>query len=189
MFISSVNVCFDGKEIINGDERNYKWIECRRCLSIQRREGSNCQHQTHLDTYSKSKQEAEKIVIANSNQGQIGSNFGENNNLNTCVLRYVRITSSSERHILNDMYTITTLYRYTFLLLRLAGVYGPGEKMIVKRSLAYLDSKIASNFVCYNRNLQTDFVHIRNVVQSTIKVTFIARYSYNQYRVIMYMGL
>lgn len=59
-----------------------------------------------------------------------------------------------------------------FLHFRLAGVYGPGEKMIVKRSLAYLDSKIASSFVCYNRNLQTDFVHIRNVVQATVKVTF-----------------
>ena len=93
MFISSVNVCFDGKEIINGDERDYKWIECRRCLSIQRPESRNCQHQTHLDTYSKSKQEAEKIVIANSKQGSIGTNVCENNELNTCVLRYVIITS------------------------------------------------------------------------------------------------
>ena len=93
MFISSVNVCFNGKEIINGDERNYKWIECRRCLGIQYQEGRICRHQTHLDTYSKSKQEAEKIVIANSKQGSIGTNVGENNELNTCVLRYVIITS------------------------------------------------------------------------------------------------
>ena len=93
MFISSVNVCFDGKEIINGDERDYKWIECRRCLSIQRQESRNCQHQTHLDTYSKSKQEAEKIVLADSTQESDGTNVGENNKLSTCVLRYVRITS------------------------------------------------------------------------------------------------
>ena len=93
MFISSVNVCFDGKEIINGDERDYKWIECRRCLSIQRQESRSCHHQTHLDAYSKSKQEAEKIVITNSNQASIGTNVDENNKLNTCVLRYVRITS------------------------------------------------------------------------------------------------
>ena len=75
----------------------------------------------------------------------------------------------------------------TCLLLRLAGVYGPGEKMIVKRSLAYLESKIASSFVCYNKNLQTDFVHIRNVVQATVKVNFISRHSCNnQYRVLMW---
>ena len=179
MFISSVNVCFDGKEIINGDERDFKWIECRRCLSIQRQESRNCQHQTHLDTYSKSKQEAEKMVIANTNQGSIGTNVGENNNLNTCVLRYVRITSSSERKVSIIIYAPLQLYIKTFLFLRLAGVYGPGEKMIVKRSLAYLDSKIASSFVCYNKNLQTDFVHIRNVVQATVKVIFISRYSCN----------
>ena len=72
-----------------------------------------------------------------------------------------------------ELYICTPLQAYIKnLLLRLAGVYGPGEKMIVKRSLAYLDSKIASSFVCYDKNLQTDFVHIRNVVQATVKVTF-----------------
>ena len=71
-----------------------------------------------------------------------------------------------------------------FLHFRLAGVYGPGEKMIVDRSLAYLDSKIAPSFVCYNKNLQTDFVHIRNVIQATVKVIFISRYFCNQYRVL-----
>ena len=93
MFISSVNVGFNGKEIINGDEKNYKWIECRRCLGIQYQEGRICQHQTHLDTYSKSKQEAEKIVLTASKQGSIGTTVGENNELNACVLRYVIITS------------------------------------------------------------------------------------------------
>ena len=108
MFISSVNVCFNGKEIINGNEREYKWIECRRCLSIQRQESRNCQHQTHLDIYSKSKQEAEKIVIANSKQGSIGTNVGENNKLKACVLRYVVITSIVRKTCY--IYTITNLY-------------------------------------------------------------------------------
>ena len=112
MFISSVNVCFNGKEIINGNEREYKWIECRRCLSIQRQESRNCQHQTHLDIYSKSKQEAEKIVIANSKQGSIGTNVGENNKLNACVLRYVVITSIVRKTCfeLYNIYTITYFY-------------------------------------------------------------------------------
>ena len=172
MFISSVNVCFNGEEIINGDERDHKWIECRRCLDIQYPEGRICKHQNHLDTYSKSKQEAEKIVIADSKQVSNGTNVGENNKLNTCVLRYVMVTSMIRNTCFKFIciYSIK-LYVKTFFLLRLAGVYGPGEKMIVKRSLAYLDSKIASSFVCYNKNLQTDFVHIRNVVQATVKVT------------------
>ena len=111
MFISSVNVCFNGKEIINGNEREYKWIECRRCLSIQRQESRNCQHQTHLDIYSKSKQEAEKIVIANSKQGSIGTIVGENNELNTCVLRYVIITSIVQK----PCFEFTYIHHYNLL--------------------------------------------------------------------------
>ena len=115
MFISSVNVCFNGEEIINGDERDHKWIECRRCLNTQYQESRICKHQTHLDTYSKSKQEAEKIVIADSKQVSNVTNVGENNKLNTCVLRYVIITSMIQKTCFNSyIYSITTLYQNVF---------------------------------------------------------------------------
>ena len=54
---------------------------------------------------------------------------------------------------------------------RLGGVYGPGEEMIMKRSIAFLETRISNLFVFEpNKELQTDFVHIRNVVQANIKV-------------------
>ena len=115
MFISSVNVCFNGKEIINGDEINYKWIECSRCLGIRYQERRICQHQTHLDTYSKSKQEAEKIVLADSTQESIGTNVGENNKLNTCVLRYVIITSIVRKTYF-ELYNNVEVHTYTITI-------------------------------------------------------------------------
>ena len=63
-----------------------------------------------------------------------------------------------------------TIQVLLFIIPRLPGVYGPKEDMIVRRSLAYLESRTYSSFVCYNKNLHTDFVHIRNVIQAHIKV-------------------
>ena len=58
------------------------------------------------------------------------------------------------------------------ILCRLAGVYGPYEDMIVNRSLAFLQSKLSMLFVCYDKDIRVDFVHIRNVIQAHINVDF-----------------
>ena len=61
-------------------------------------------------------------------------------------------------------------YQLTLLsFTRLPGVYGPGEQIIVKRSLAYLDSFLSSFFVLHKKDLKVDFVHIGNVIQAHTK--------------------
>ena len=94
MFTSSVNVCFDGHPIINGNEEDNKWLlsEC----SDDNNQDTSISH--HLDAYSKSKQDAEQIVLSySSHQHNEISRNDENGcqdkntnykRLRTCVLRY-----------------------------------------------------------------------------------------------------
>ena len=93
VFTSSVNVSFNGYPIINGNEENNKWLVCK-CSDYHK---INVCHQHHLDAYSKSKQDAEQIVLLNSTHlsdktilsrkngcHDHGPSF---NGLRTCVLR------------------------------------------------------------------------------------------------------
>ncbi len=66
VFTSTVNVVFQGKEIIDGTEESHKWIKSG-----------------HLDYYSKTKHRAEKLIIeANGSRTKNGLEL-----LQTCVLR------------------------------------------------------------------------------------------------------
>ena len=94
MFTSSVNVGFDGHPIINGNEEDNKWLVCK--CSDNNNEDTCKSH--HLDAYSKSKQDAEKIVLSYSSHqpnkiSRNGKNGRQEKNtdfkgLRTCVLRY-----------------------------------------------------------------------------------------------------
>jgi nucleoside-diphosphate-sugar epimerase len=53
---------------------------------------------------------------------------------------------------------------------RLAGVYGPGEQIILGRSVKLIRVGIARDTFSSKENLLIDFVHIKNVVQAHIKV-------------------
>ena len=67
VFTSTVNVVFQGREIIDGNEKSHLWVE----------DGQ------YLDYYSKTKEQAEKIVIeSNCQKTKNGKNV-----LQTCVLR------------------------------------------------------------------------------------------------------
>ncbi len=57
------------------------------------------------------------------------------------------------------------------LLTRLGGVYGPGEKTILQRSLDLMRSKIGYVSFCHRQDLKIDFLHIDNAVQGHVKVT------------------
>jgi nucleoside-diphosphate-sugar epimerase len=52
----------------------------------------------------------------------------------------------------------------------LAGVYGPGEQVILGRSVDLISCEIARNNFSQKENLLIDFVHIKNVVQAHVKV-------------------
>ena len=68
VFTSTVNVVFQGREIIDGNEKSHLWVE----------DGQ------YLDYYSKTKEQAEKMVIeSNCKKTKNGKN-----DLRTCVLRY-----------------------------------------------------------------------------------------------------
>ena len=67
VFTSTVNVVFQGREIIDGNEKSHLWVE----------DGQ------YLDYYSKTKEQAEKMVIeSNCQKTKNGKNV-----LRTCVLR------------------------------------------------------------------------------------------------------
>ena len=95
MFTSSVNVCFDGHPIINGNEDDHKWLDCKR--SDYNNQDICSSH--HLDAYSKSKQDAEQIVLSYSSHqpneiSRNGKIICKDKNtdfkgLRACVLRYV----------------------------------------------------------------------------------------------------
>ena len=59
---------FQGREIINGNENSHSWLE-----------------NGHLDYYSETKHQAEKIIIQSSNK----LTKNKTHVLRTCVLRYV----------------------------------------------------------------------------------------------------
>ena len=59
---------FQGREIINGNENSHSWLE-----------------NGHLDYYSETKHQAEKIIIQSSNK----LTKNKIHVLRTCVLRYV----------------------------------------------------------------------------------------------------
>lgn len=79
MFTSTVNVVFQGKEIINGSEESHLWIDSG-----------------HLDYYSKTKHKAEKLVIAAN--GQLAKDKATL--LRTCVLRLGGVYGPAEKTIL-----------------------------------------------------------------------------------------
>ena len=91
MFTSSVNVCFGGHPIINGNEDDNKWLVCK--CSDNNNQDTCSSH--HLDAYSKSKQEAEQIVLSYSSH-QPNETFKNGHQdkstdfkgLQTCILRY-----------------------------------------------------------------------------------------------------
>lgn len=93
VFTSSVNVCFNGQPIINGSEEDHKWIVCKCSGNSNKRQ---CQNH-HLDAYSKSKQDAEQIILSSSSQSSkqeersskngFQNKSGSFNGLRTCVLR------------------------------------------------------------------------------------------------------
>ena len=95
MFTSSVNVCFDGHPIINGNEDDHKWLDCK-CSDYNNQDICSSHH---LDAYSKSKQDAEQIVLSYSSHqpnetSRNGKNICQEKNtdfkrLRACVLRYV----------------------------------------------------------------------------------------------------
>lgn len=119
VFTSTVNVGFNGTEIINGNEESNKWL---------------ANDDSHIDYYSWTKQMAEQYVIQANNQlcdDQVTT-------LKTCVLR-------------------------------LGGVYGPDEKVILQRSLNLMMSKVGFLAYSHHENLKIDFAHIDNVVQGHIK--------------------
>ena len=92
VFTSSVNVCFNGNEIRNGNEVDNKWLEC---ICFKQGKDKVCiQH--HLDAYSRSKQEAEKIILSTSSPNviqkqsppyQAFQNESGKQDLRTCILR------------------------------------------------------------------------------------------------------
>ena len=91
MFTSSVNVGFDGHPIINGNEDDNKWLVCK--CSDNNNQDTCYSH--HLDAYSKSKQDAEQIVLSYSSHqpNEISKNGRQDKNtdfkgLRTCILRY-----------------------------------------------------------------------------------------------------
>ena len=94
VFTSSVNVCFDGHPIINGNEDDNKWLVCK-CSDNNNQDACNSHH---LDAYSKSKQDAEQIILSYSSHrpneiSRNGKNGSQDKNRNfkglrTCVLRY-----------------------------------------------------------------------------------------------------
>ena len=97
MFTSSVNVCFSGKPIMHGDEVTHKWLDCK--CSNQKDSIECSQH--HLDYYSESKQEAEKLILNPSlynlserqaSEDKIPQKEGNCSveKLRTCVLRLVK---------------------------------------------------------------------------------------------------
>ena len=87
--MSSVNVCFNGNVIIDGNEIDHKWLVCR-CSKANPK--TQCD-QHHFDTYSKSKQDAEKIVLSCSSpnlsipSNQKIPNSSVRRGLHTIVLR------------------------------------------------------------------------------------------------------
>ena len=66
VFTSTVNVVFNGNEILNGDEDSHTWLE-----------------DGHLDFYSRTKHQAEKLVLQSSHQ----KTKDQKTTLRTCVLR------------------------------------------------------------------------------------------------------
>jgi len=80
VFTSTVNVVFQGREIIDGNEKSHLWVE----------DGQ------YLDYYSKTKEQAEKMVIeSNCKKTKNGKN-----DLRTCVLRMGGIYGPDEKTIL-----------------------------------------------------------------------------------------
>ena len=63
------------------------------------------------------------------------------------------------------------MFRLYFLSFRLAGVYGPGEMVILGRSLRVIQSGILRETLSQKLDLKIDFVHIKNVVQAHVKVS------------------
>ena len=68
------------------------------------------------------------------------------------------------------------MFRLYFLSFRLAGVYGPGEMVILGRSLRVIQSGILRETLSQKLDLKIDFVHIKNVVQAHVKVSWIHHY-------------
>ena len=54
-------------------------------------------------------------------------------------------------------------------ILRLAGVYGPEEMIILGRSLKVIQSGLTKDIFARKKNLKIDFVHVKNVVQAHVK--------------------
>ncbi len=142
VFTSTVNVAFDGKEVINGNEETHKWLPKNR---------------KHIDFYSKTKQMAEQITIqANGSLGQDGTTV-----LRTCVLRL-----GLKLLFFFLLRPVPTHY----LPFRMGGLIGPDEKTILERSLYLMTSKIGYLSLCHKRDLLIDFTHIDNAVQGHLKV-------------------
>ena len=76
MFTSTVNVAFWGQEVINGQEPDYSHLE---------EESANV---SHLDTYSRCKASAERIVAAASTSCRPVVGHQNSWRLKTCILRY-----------------------------------------------------------------------------------------------------
>ena len=93
VFTSSVNVCFNGHEILDGNEIDHKWLECK---CFERRQQRRCENH-HLDAYSKSKQDAEKLILSipsstlhdlHKTRLQRKEDGKIRTGLRTCILRY-----------------------------------------------------------------------------------------------------
>eukprot|EP00095_Tigriopus_kingsejongensis_P012393 maker-scaffold1164_size58058-snap-gene-0.12 protein:Tk12393 transcript:maker-scaffold1164_size58058-snap-gene-0.12-mRNA-1 annotation:"short-chain dehydrogenase reductase family 42e member 1" len=110
VYTSTLNVAFRGEEIINQSERDCPGDE-----------------KPFLDEYSRSKYEAEQLVL----------NFPQTG-LKRCVLR-------------------------------LGGIFGPGEKSMLPRTISAVNSGIMNVAYCLKSDLKIDLVHIDNVVQAHVK--------------------
>ena len=85
-------MCFNGHEILYGNEIDNKWLECK---CFERHQKGKCDNH-HLDAYSKSKQAAEKLILSISSSTlsklhpRLFQNEGNGNivaGLRTCILR------------------------------------------------------------------------------------------------------
>ena len=64
------------------------------------------------------------------------------------------------------------------LFYRLGGVYGPGEESLSLRTARVLKSPFMAFCLCWDTDLETDFVHIRNAVQAHLLVHFYMQYTH-----------
>jgi len=126
VFTSTVNVVFNGNEILNGDEDSHTWLE-----------------DGHLDFYSRTKHQAEKLVLQSSHQ----KTKDQKTTLRTCVLRMGGVYGPNEK---------TILARSLYLMSTRLGYFSFCHKKDLKIDFLHIDNAVQGHVKALDKLLKSE---------------------------------